>query len=184
MHQNEQMKDNFNNREEEKLRLFLKDAENKFSVPDGYFESLPGKITEKINSLPDLETSKGKNLFSVPSGYFEDLPSEINSRITGRQPRLIGWLNSLQRPRIAIPLALATMIFLGGLYFYTQRKIIYFPQNEFTAEELQNSVELQNIDEDLIVNLLENSSSNDTINNFEQYLIENNIDLTQIENEL
>lgn len=58
-------------------------------VPEGYFESLPLNILNKIKSLesngaeqisemsPMLYSVQNKNVYSVPKGYFENFPSTI-----------------------------------------------------------------------------------------------------------
>jgi hypothetical protein len=64
------------------------------SVPEGYFESLPDKILQRVR---DLETPKGelealspllagmtkKDPFAVPEGYFESLASQISMKAGG-----------------------------------------------------------------------------------------------------
>ena len=55
---------------------------NPFTIPAGYFETLPPVILEKIQMkdrlLPRLENT---NAYQVPLGYFEELPGNILSGI-------------------------------------------------------------------------------------------------------
>lgn len=177
------MKD-FKDIEEEKLRELLKGIDNSFTVPPGYFEKLPDNIMDKINSLPDFEKKAVNNPFIVPDGYFENLPSEISVKITSQKSILYTWLNNLQRPRIAIPIAFATIILLAGLFFYQQSTYTKSTQQEITADEISNSTYMFSIDEDLFVDVLSNQNDNVSDESLEQYLIDNNIDLSQIENKL
>lgn len=177
------MKD-FKDIEEEKLRELLKGKDNPFTIPSSYFEKLPDNIMDKINSLPDFENKAINNPFIVPDGYFENLPSEISVKITSQKSKLYTWLNNLQRPRIAIPIAFATIILLAGLFFYKQSTYTKSTQQEITADDVRNSTYMFNMDEDLFVDVLSNQNDSETDESLEQYLIDNNIDLSQIENKL
>ena len=171
------------NKEEEKLRAALK-GKNPFNIPSGYFEELPEKIIDQINGLPDFDKTSVVNPFAVPEGYFENLSSTLAGKIVTQKSKLESWLSGLQRPRIAIPIAFATMIMLAGLYFYKQRCIITPPTQEFSADDLRNSSYIQSIDEDLFVDVLSGQKDVNKDESLEQYLIDNNIELSQIENKL
>lgn len=171
------------NKEEEKLRKALKGNEP-FNVPPAYFDELPGKIMDQINTLPDFSKNAQINPFIVPDGYFENLPSIVSENILVQKSKLELWLSSIQRPRIAIPIAFATIILLVGLFFYKQSSVSIVPVQELTAEDLSNSNFIQSIDEDYIVDIIANQTTDNSDESIEQYLIDNNIELTQIENKL
>ncbi len=168
---------------EEKLRTIAGKNENSFSVPDGYFEKLPGEIMDKINALPDFEKTAAINPFLVPEGYFENLPNAISGKITAKKTIAQSWLNIFSRPRFVIPAAFATIVILAGLFFFKQKNTT-LPYQEITAEDLKNSTYLQSIDEDLFVEILSTRNSVPTDETFEEYLIDNHVDLSQIENKL
>ena len=60
-----------------------------FSLPDGYFDQVPGEINAGISGLtqandileealsPLLESARHRNPYSVPQGYFEQFPSSL-----------------------------------------------------------------------------------------------------------
>ena len=171
------------NKEEEKLRKALKGNEP-FNVPPAYFDELPGKIMDQINTLPDFSKNAQINPFTVPDGYFENLPAIVSENILNQKSKLELWLSSIQRPRIAIPIAFATIILLAGLFFYKQSSISNLPVQELTAEDLSNSNFIQSIDEDFFVDVLANQSTDNSDESIEQYLIDNNIEIIQIENKL
>ena len=171
------------NKEEEKLRNILK-GNNPFNVPPAYFEDLPGKMMEQINTLPDFNKHSIINPFNVPDGYFENLPSIVSENILIRKSKLELWLSSIQRPRIAIPIAFATIIILAGLFFYKQSSVSNLPVQELTAEDLSNSSYIQSIDEDFFVDVLAGQTIDNSNESIEQYLIDNNIEINQIENKL
>lgn len=171
------------NKEEEKLRNILK-GNNPFNVPPAYFEDLPGKMMEQINTLPDFNKHSIINPFNVPDGYFENLPSIVSENILIRKSKLELWLSSIQRPRIAIPIAFATIIILAGLFYYKQSSVSNLPVHELTAEDLSNSSYIQSIDEDFFVDVLAGQTIDNSNESIEQYLIDNNIEINQIENKL
>ncbi|MCX2450932.1 hypothetical protein OQX61_06575 [Pedobacter sp. PLR] len=53
-----------------------------FSIPEGYFEGLPGDIKEAI-FLDDLKTSSPESGFNMPEGYFESLSAKIRAEVVG-----------------------------------------------------------------------------------------------------
>jgi len=176
------MKKDTDNRED-KLRELLGKNENTFSVPTDYFEKLPGEIMDKINTLPDFEKSAVTNPFKVPDNYFEKLPIAVSEKIAAGKSSFLPWLNFMNRPRFVIPAAFATIVILAGLFFFTQRNTTT-PFQEITFEDLKNSTYLQSMDEDLFVEVLSAQNEITSDESLEQYLIDNNIDLSQIENKL
>ena len=68
---------------DEKLNELLKNSTSSqsFNVPEGYFEELPEKVMNSINTLPDFDKQSVVQPFEVPSNYFEELPFVINDRI-------------------------------------------------------------------------------------------------------
>jgi hypothetical protein len=174
----------YDDKDEEKLRALTGENKNSFSVPSGYFEKLSSEVADKINALPDFEKTSVTNPFTVPEGYFEKLHVSVSERISKPKSPFFTWLNGLQRPRIAIPIAFATIIILAGLYFYKQNNISRQPEKEFCAEDLSNSSYMQSIDETVFVDVLSEMQNDEQTDSLEQYLIDNNIDLSLIENNL
>ena len=172
------------NKEEEQLRVAIKGNENFFTVPSGYFDELSEKVFAQIEALPDFDKSSPANPFEVPNNYFENLPSIVSERIVKRKSRLEIWLSEIQRPRIAIPIAFATLIILAGIFFMKQKSIVNHQSQEISVEDLRNSTYIQAIDEDLFVDVLASQKEITSDDSLEQYLIDNNIELTQIENNL
>ena len=176
--------ENLSNSEEEKLRTALKGKVNPFEVPSCYFEELPGKISAQLNSLPDFEKTSVVNPFKVPTNYFENLSEEISRKLNTKNQKVHSCIDRLFRPRIAIPVAFATIVIIAGLFFYKQRVNSLPIQEEFTVEDLNNSYFLETIDEGLIADALDNQKIDTLYDDYEQYLIDNNIEISQIENAL
>lgn len=72
---------------------------NVYRVPEGYFETLPGQILEKVYKnagpgynadeeimaiSPLLAGLKNKQAFSVPDGYFEQLAGAVSAEVTNK----------------------------------------------------------------------------------------------------
>lgn len=53
---------------------------NPYTLPDGYFEALPDRITEKILLTADLQSGLPNN-YQVPHGYFDNLSDKVLSKI-------------------------------------------------------------------------------------------------------
>ncbi len=175
---------NYSNKEEEFLRSALTGNEKPFHVPNGYFEELPSNIMDQINALPDLNNTSTVNPFNIPEGYFENLPSSITEIIVKHKSRTESWFERLFRPRIAIPIAFATIFFLAGLYFYKQKSIVIPPVQQLSADDLRNTNYLLTMDEYLFVDVLAGQKEVLSDKSIEQYLIDNNIELSQLENKL
>ena len=63
---------------------FLAEMEqvNPYTLPDGYFEALPDRITEKILLTASLQPGfANTNCYQVPGGYFDHLSGKILSAI-------------------------------------------------------------------------------------------------------
>ncbi len=54
---------------------------NPFSVPEGYFNTLPEQINSQL-FLAELHPGNSTGKFTVPEGYFESLSGQIESRIS------------------------------------------------------------------------------------------------------
>lgn len=54
---------------------------NVFSVPDGYFETLPLTVLAGLTETNETENSKFLSTASVPNGYFDHLAEQILARV-------------------------------------------------------------------------------------------------------
>jgi len=173
------------NKEEEKLKAVLKNTNEVFNTPAGYFDFLPDKILSQVKANLDFESEASVNPFEVPDNYFDKLPSALNERITSRKNGFREWLASITSRRIAIPLALATVVIVASLFYFKKNNDeIKKETYQISADDLKNSTYIESIDEEMFVDILASQNINTTDDSLEQYLIDNNIDLSQIENNL
>ncbi len=157
-----------------------------FSVPDNYFDQLTLQISSKIEKISALENKIGESPFTVPENYFENLPQQINQQISSSGKRFFWkeWLSVLLRPQVS--LAFASLLFLIWFTFKTQEvKTIDIPQSQLSLEDLNDSEYIQYLDEYSIIEVLasqqEVSTSNSNTDAYIQYLIDNNIDISQLD---
>lgn len=77
-----------------------------FKVPEGYFDSLPDQILEKVSSKVSMD---------VPDGYFDTLPDQVLQQTVEKKSRLIP-LNMVTRvAAIFIIGALASMLVFSNM---------------------------------------------------------------------
>ena len=183
---------NFNDDELEKGTNGLSELkkENPFKVPDHYFDSLPNQIMDKIEALPDLQRINKANPYRVPEGYFDSVPASVQQRILEEKNKksIFGGLASISfRPKYSLALAVVIVLVIFGIKFFTKPSSLKAPENYFSLEEIQNSASFAELDEATLVDALEHQNKKATApvdNSIEQYLIDNNIDISQIENRL
>lgn len=60
-------------------KLAAVEMKNPFSVPEGYFDELPGRLN-RLAMLEELKADTA-DIFTVPEGYFENLPDYIEGRL-------------------------------------------------------------------------------------------------------
>lgn len=187
------MKSEYNNDDDlEKMAPGLSQVkkENPFKVPEDYFTGLPNSILQKIEALPDLEKLNKANPYQVPDDYFDSIPSAVQQRIIEEKNKkrfFRGWASISFRPAYALALVVVVVLVAFGIRFFTKPSDLQAPENYFSLEEIQNSACFAELDEAAIVDVLEQQNKNTTTeddNSLEQYLIDNNIDISQIENRL
>jgi len=179
--------------EDEKLSPLLESLKNQqgLHVPDGYFEELPGLIQSQIQQLPDFDKSAVVNPFSIPEGYFEQLPLAISNAIEEQKNSVFSlraFFAILLRPRVTVAFASLLLIFILSVRFFTKEITISAPTSEFSMQDLNNSQVLDELDESTLIDLLaeqnQDNSAEDQNENIEQYLIDNDIDISQLESRL
>ncbi|MBL0103805.1 MAG: hypothetical protein IPP51_08655 [Bacteroidetes bacterium] len=177
---------------DENLRKLLEksDSSAPFRVPDNYFEAFPGQMDKIISQLPDFEKSPAVNPFSVPDGYFEQLPLQINEAILASDKKTRSWkeiLIAALRPSISIPSVLTVSLAITAFFFFTKIHRIDVPAySEISNEEFNSSTIALEVDESTLIQVLtdENIETSSIEDSYEEYLLDNNIDITQLEKKL
>lgn len=87
--------------------------ENRFRVPDSYFDTLDDRITE----VAFLESLKDKaSGFQVPEDYFDKVEETILAKVKEQEPKVIS-LNSYTLFKYAAGIAAVVMIFVSVFQF-------------------------------------------------------------------
>ncbi len=174
----------------EKFRLSdLSDQESgpaPFTVPDDYFKELQAWIYLKTNALAGLEKADAVEPFEVPENYFESLPLKVRAKISSGHgnPVRNEWVAALLRPQISLSMiAIFFLIFFVTSTFRTQ--VIEVPSNNLRESLTDNGYDLMLLDESMLIEefmAMDNPESGENLTDpYVQYLIENNIELSQIE---
>lgn len=163
---------------EERIRQ-AGDLKNNTRLPEGYFDQLSDAVTSSVKSIPTAKESG----FGVPENYFEKLPLMISDRIAEKERGKVIGFSSIKR---YAPVAIAAML-IAGVFIYKgiQNEKTTIPES-ITAEDIQESGVLLDIDEEAIIDQLADQAVTDVTptDSMQQYLIDNNIDISQIENHL
>ncbi len=139
---------------------------NVFEVPQGYFEGLTGRITDKLYAgdkmvqLPAvLQGLQDKNVFEVPQGYFDGLATEIMSKLKPEPAKLIRMRSSLRVIKYAVAAAFVGVMALG-VYQFIQPGLAELTavQKEGVAlskDEVKYNSEFDKVSDEAIVKFLE-----------------------------
>ena len=170
-------------------------SNNPFNPSDSYFDSFTSKLQNRIDDeeeikalAPTLLSIDKYNPFEVPKDYFEELPTIVQERVIESKKKSAGleWLILLFRPRFAIPMIITIFIAIAGINYFINKSV----KNIESAEELSLEDNLYYINEtDILEHLtadasIENESISEDDNSIENYLLDNNIDESNLSNEL
>lgn len=170
-------------------------SNNPFNASKDYFDSFSSKLQNRIEDeedikaiAPTLLSIDKYNPFEVPNDYFEELPTIVQERVISRknESSLPQWLLLLFKPRFAVPLMAIVFISIVGVKYMNNKAEV----KTETAEELSLEDHLYYIDENDIIDQLtadvsvETESASEDDNSIENYLLDNNIDESNLNNEL
>ncbi len=161
-------------------------SRDSFDVPGEYFSHLQDQINKKIELISTLENSTGDSHFKVPQNYFENLPNRIGQRISRpiKNNSWKEWLAILLKPQVS--LAFASLLLLLWFSIKTREpKTFEIPSSIITLQDLGDSEYIQYLDEYNLIEVLATQedipSSESNTDTYIQYLIDNNIDISQLE---
>ncbi len=185
----------FNNDELKNLAPELSQIkiENPFKVPEGYFDSLNADVMQRIEPLPNLESVNTKNPFKVPTGYFESLPTIIQQRIIDQKSKRISireWISeALFRPvpKFSLAFASVALAVVFSVNYFTRTISVDYATPQLSETEQLDAAFLAQLDESSLVDALADeipSSTQTQDTDLQDYLIDNDIDLTSITEQL
>ena len=156
-----------------------------FQVPNDYFNQLSQNISCQVSALPDFEYSPliVAKTFSVPANYFNELPALITDRIseTNSEKSL---LKVIFNRRVLVPALLAAAMFIGGFFYFSRNQTFTINEQSCSIDELNNSQYLQSINQTDLIDFLSDQSTDKETDAFDQYLLDNDVDISQLEKNL
>ena len=164
-----------------------------FNTGSDYFENFVSKINDRVDGYEEIKTIAPflsnipkYNPFEVPLGYFDELPATVQQRCTENKvsTSILEWLSLLIKPRFAVPVLATLFIAVAGIDFMNKSAVSYEPAiaEEYTVEEQLYTIDEATIIETLIADAGTDPSADD--NSIEDYLIDNDIDESNLNNEL
>ncbi len=136
---------------------------------------------------PVLFSIKKENPFQVPDNYFESLPSIIQERCIASQPVRKPWYTFLLKPKISLSLGFALVLLVAGINFTNLNNTTPTAPQPLSQTD-QAGFEVEDIDENILVDMIASTPAlpkQETENTpEEEYLIDHNIELSQLINEL
>ena len=161
-----------------------------FRTGSDYFDDFNSRLLGRISDLeeikamaPVLFSLPKYNPFVVPADYFEELPAKVTelARRNKKTTSPFEWFSLLIRPRFILPVAATLLIAIAGIKYMNSNAVM--PKND--TEELSLEEHLYDIDESTIIDQLTAEAIDENENTEEgsirDYLIENNIDETNLE---
>jgi hypothetical protein len=170
-------------------------TERSRSMSDNYFDDFTSRLQNRIIDIEDIKSFAPAllnipkhNPFDVPSDYFDELPSIVQEKIleTKSRPLRFEWLTLLIKPRFVFPMVVTIFIAVLGINFMNKNAEV---KNTIEIEELSLEDHLYYIDETEIIDqltadaVIENEDLQTDNNSIENYLLDNNIDETNLNNE-
>jgi hypothetical protein len=185
---------NFNDDEDEIANHSKVNVNNPFKASNDYFEFFSTKLNTRIEQLeelklmaPVLAAIPKYNPYEVPENYFDELPTLVQEKANQQTVKfsILEWLLLFIKPRVLVPVcSIALIAFLGIKYITNTAQL---PVVEI-AEETTIEEQLYTIDEATIIEKLtadatiQNEGATEE-DNIENYLLENNLDESNLNNE-
>ncbi len=169
-------------------------SSNPFKADNDYFENFADKLQNRIEDFEEINAEAPLlagipkyNPFDVPADYFDELPALIQNRCISSKPSvsIIEWLVLLIKPRFAIPVLATVLCAVAGINFMDKNAEMTKSGRtaEISIEERLNSID----ESELIDELADDQADlkqNNTNESIENYLIDNNIDESNLNSEL
>jgi hypothetical protein len=179
------MKTNEHNEEKKSLLDTLEKGgvSGGFCVPENYFEMLSEKISDKVQSIPNLSSVPKETAFEVPDGYFVHLEYAIRENISSETTSIPAQIERwYRRPKLVLAYAsVLVIIVFSSVYLLTITNAV--TEKDILFNDIYNSDYVNELDESSLAAMLDESSSPSSTQ-LEDYMIDNNIDISTLTDEL
>ena len=147
-------------------------------------------MDDELNNSPLLNNMRGKNPFKAPDGYFDSFPFIISERVDSHKSKP-GWIIFLQnvfQPKYVVAMLFFAASVTSGIIYFNKETALPNREIILSYDDLKNSDYIDLMDEsDLIDAYASNEKalkSGENNSEIENYLIDNQTDISIIENEL
>jgi hypothetical protein len=154
-----------------------------FSVPENYFEALSKNISDKVQSIPNLNSVPKENVFEVPDGYFAQLENSIRENVSSQATPVYAQVEQwFRRPKLVLVYAsVAAVMIVTSVYFLNTNHAV--TEKDISFNDIYSSDIVSELDETALAALLDEPSAS-TSTQLEDYVIDNNIDVSTLTEEL
>ena len=164
-----------------------KNVSGGFSVPENYFEMLSENISDKVRRIPNLVSIPKENVFEVPDGYFAQLENAIRENISSQRESVPVLLEQwYRRPKLVLAYAaVLTFIVVASTYILNSGINRTVTDKDISLSDIYSSDFVTELDETSLVALLEESAGPvENSTQIDDYMIDNNIDISTLTDEL
>ena len=147
-------------------------------------------MDDELKDAPLLKNMSRENPFKAPEGYFDSFPTLISERIASQKSKP-GWIIFFQnvfQPKYVVALFVFAVAVTSGIIYFNRQPAANDQEIILSYEDLNSSNYIAQFDEsDLIDAYMADGNgdkSNESNTEIENYLLDNQTDISIIENEL
>ena len=168
------------------LDLMERKVSGGFSVPENYFEVMSENISDKVRSIPNLSSVPKANVFEVPDGYFARLENAIRENISPESISVVQQVEQwYRRPKLVLAYAsVFIFVIIVSTYFLTDSFNSTVSDNDISLNDIYSSDVVNELDESALASLLDEPSASSSSAQLEDYMIDNDIDISTLTDEL
>ena len=146
---------------------------------------------DELQDAPILKNMSRENPFTVPQGYFDSFPTLMSEKIASHssKPAWSVFFQKVFRPRFVVTACVLAVAITSGVIYFNRDIPVNNPEIIISYNDLKNSDYLDQMDESDLVEAYssseqELSQDNSKNSSIENYLIDNQTDISLIENAL
>ena len=156
-----------------------------FSVPENYFEMLNENISDKVRSIPNLASVPKENVFEIPDGYFVHLQNAIRENVSSQTEVVNAHVEQwFRRPKLVVSFATVLVLVIAVSSYFLSNINTPVTEKDISFNDIYASDYVCELDETSLAALIDEPASTPSSTQLEDYMIDNNIDLSTLTDEL
>jgi hypothetical protein len=147
-------------------------------------------LDDELKDTNILKNMGRENPFQAPDGYFDSFPSIISERIASDESKP-GWIIFFQnvfRPKYVVAMFVFATVLTSGVVYFNEHTTATNQEIILSYDDLNNSNYIDQIDENDLIDAYNSNAeadkSNENNSEIENYLIDNQTDISTLENGL